>query len=126
MAWGTTIIWSLYMCVWVVFLYSLSGPKFFFGEWEWLLFMLFYFSFSIHFLRAFLHVKIDFCKLFSGFYLEKMELEDIKSDLLALRQLYGLLQTNGDGMQNMALENVTILTNFINSFMLSIFMQRCP
>ncbi|CAL5368818.1 unnamed protein product [Camellia sinensis] len=33
-----------------------------------------------------------------------MELEDVESDLQALRKLYGLLQSNGNGSQSESLE----------------------
>lgn len=38
-----------------------------------------------------------------------MELEKVESDLLALRQLYGLLQNIGQGLQNESSENVSSL-----------------
>ena len=38
-----------------------------------------------------------------------MELEEVQSDLLALRQLYGLLQNIGQGLQSISSENVSSL-----------------
>jgi len=38
-----------------------------------------------------------------------MELEEVQSDLLALRQLYGLLQNIDQGLQSKSSENVSSL-----------------
>ena len=38
-----------------------------------------------------------------------MELEKVESDLLALRQLYGLLENIGQGLQSKSSENVSSL-----------------